>query len=132
MKISARITSGVNRHETVVQTNEMSKSLEIPVKPSGLGSAVNGGEMLLLALATCYCNDIYREAGKRNIPVSGVEVECMGDFGGEGDPGSNFRYQVRVISDASAETIEELIQATDRVAEVHNTLRKGISVTLVR
>ncbi|HWB90863.1 MAG TPA: OsmC family protein [Puia sp.] len=132
MKISAKIASGRNQQEVVVQTNDAAKSIALPTKPSGFGSAVNGGELLLLALATCYCNDIYREAGKRNIPVSGVEVECTGDFGAEGEPGDNFRYQVTITSDAPAETIEELIRTTDKVAEVHNTLRKGVSVSLIR
>jgi len=75
----------------------------------GFGSAVNGGELLLLALATCYCNDLYREATKRNIALSGVEVECTGDFGVEGETRSNFCYRVRAVSDAPVETIGELI-----------------------
>jgi uncharacterized OsmC-like protein len=132
MKISAKIASGLHRHEVVVQTNDAAKSLTLPVKPSGIGSAVNGGELLLLALATCYCNDIYREAGKRNIPISGVEVECTGAFGAEGEPGDDFCYQVEITSDAPAAVVEELIRATDEVAEVHNTLRKGVSVRLIR
>lgn len=115
-----------------MQTNDASKILALPIKPSGFGSAVNGGELLLLARATCYCNDIYREAGKRNISLSGVEVKCTGDFGAEGEAGSNFFYQVNVISDATVETVEELIRATDQVAEVHNTLRKGIDIKLIR
>lgn len=93
-----------------MQTNDASKKLVLPIKPSGFGSAVNGGELLLLA----------------------VEVECTGDFGAEGEAGSNFFYQVNVISDATAETVEELIRATDEVAEVPNTLRKGIDVKLIR
>jgi uncharacterized OsmC-like protein len=132
MKISAKITSGRHQQEVIVQTNDAAKSIALPTKPSGFGSAVNGGELLLLALATCYCNDIYREAGKRGIPVSGVEVECTGDFGAEGEPGNNFRYHVTITSDAPAEIIEELIRTTDKVAEVHNTLRKGVSVSLIR
>lgn len=130
MKISARIDSELNRQETVVQTNDSVKTIVLPVKPSGLGSAVNGGELLLLALATCFCNDIYREAGKRGIAVKGVEVEFNGEFGGEGEPGSNFTYSAKVDSDAPAGVIADLIAYTDQVAEVHNTLRKGLAVRL--
>jgi uncharacterized OsmC-like protein len=132
MKISAKITSGLNQQEVLVQTGEVSKNLVLPTKPSGYGSGINGGELLLLALATCYSNDVFREAGKRNILVSAVEVECTANFGAEGEPGSNFIYCVKVTSDAPAETIEELVRATDHIAEVHNTLRKGVSVTLIR
>src|SRR5258708_24614987 len=132
MKISARIESRLNYQETVLQTNDSTKKIQVPVTPTCFGSSINGGELLLISLATCFCNDIYREASKRNIAISAVEIDFTGDFGGEGEPGSNFKYQAKVISDASPEEIEELIGFTDRIAEVHNTLRKGLAVTLVR
>jgi uncharacterized OsmC-like protein len=47
------------------------------------GSSANGGEPLFLALASCYCNDIYRETAKRNIEVERVEVNGEGDFDAE-------------------------------------------------
>ena len=130
MQISAKIESRFHSLQTVVQTHDIAKKITIPVKPTGYGSAINGGELLLLALATCFCNDIYREAAKRNIAVSAVEVECTAEFGGDGEPGQNFRYSARVSADASPQVIDELIRATDQLAEVHNTLRKGITVTL--
>lgn len=130
MKISASIDSAHNHQEVRLQTNGIAKSIQLPVKATGYGSAINGGELLLLALATCYCNDIYREAGKRNISVTSVNVLFDGEFGGEGEPGSNFRYKAEVIADASAEEIADLIRHTDQVAEIHNTLRKGLAVTL--
>lgn len=132
MKISAQIRSEFNQHEIVVKTNDSAKEMQISPKPTGFGSSVNGGELLLLALATCFCNDIYREAAKRNIPVSGVEVECTGDFGTDGEPGSNFTYKAHVTADAPAAEIEALIRHTDQIAEIHNTLRKGLNVTLVQ
>lgn len=131
MQISAKIESRFHSQDTVVQTNDLARTLTIPVKPTGYGSAVNGGELLLLALATCFCNDLYREAGKRKIAVSAVEVECTAEFGAEGEAGHNFQYTARVSADASPQLIEELIRATDQAAEVHNTLRKGVSVTLM-
>jgi uncharacterized OsmC-like protein len=130
MKISASIKSTFNHQETVVQTNESATTMQISTKSSGFGSSINGGELLLLSLATCFCNDIYREAGRRNITVSGVEVLVTGEFGAEGEPGSNFTYKANVISEAPPAEIEELIRYTDRIAEVHNTLRKGLSITL--
>ena len=130
MKISATIKNSFNQNQITVKTNDASKDLHIPSKASGYESSVNGGELLMLALATCFCNDIYREARKRNITISNVEVVCTGDFGAEGEPGSNFKYKVKVSSDAPDQEIEDLIRHTDRVAEIHNTLRKGIDVTL--
>jgi len=74
MKISASITNAYNKNEIMLSTDDHSKAITIPSQRNGYGSAVNGGELLMLALATCYCNDIYREAAKRNIQVSQVEV----------------------------------------------------------
>ena len=86
MKISARVRNSLGQHEATVATNETSHAIVIPPKASGLGSSVNGGELLFLALATCYCNDMYREAAKRGIAVSQVEVEVEGEFGAAGEP----------------------------------------------
>ncbi|RAK00037.1 putative OsmC-like protein [Larkinella arboricola] len=130
MKLSARIESTLNQHGITVQTNGASKTVEIAPKPSGYGSSINGGELLLLALATCFCNDIYREAAKRNLTVSGVTVEVTGEFGADGEPGSNFQYKARVTSDAPPAEIDALIRHTDQIAEVHNTLRNGLNITL--
>ena len=132
MRISAKVNSTLNNHRVSVQTNNDSKSLSISSKSTGYGSSVNGGEFLLLALATCYCNDLYREAAKRNITIDSVEVECTGDFGAEGEPGADFQYRAKVLSSASEREIDDLLNHTDRVAEVHNTLRKGVQVTLMK
>ena len=94
------------------------------------GSSVSGGELLFLALATCFCNDIYREGLRRGIKVESVEVEVDGDFEAEGKPASNIVYRVRVNADASEEKIHELIVYTDSIAEIQNTLRLGTSVKL--
>jgi len=130
MKISASIKSKFKQHDILVRTDSSTKKMQISPKSSGYGSSVNGGELLLLSLATCFCNDIYREAGKRNLEISGVNVIFKGEFGAEGEPGSNFTYKVKVTSKAAASEIEELIKCTDKLAEIHNTLRKGIEIKL--
>jgi uncharacterized OsmC-like protein len=130
MNIAAKIISEHNSQQIVVGTNGNEKMLQLPIKESGYGSAVNGGELLLLALTVCYSNDIYREASKLNIPITRIEVESKGQFGAEGQPGENFQYEVRIVSPAPPETIDHLILITDQVAEVHNTLRKGLRVSL--
>ena len=130
MNISASIKNSHNQHQVTVQTNDVSKVVAILPKPDGYGSSINGGELLLLALATCFCNDLYREANRRKIPIESVEVECTGEFDAEGEPGSNFRYSAHIVSDAPSEVINDLIQHTDKVAEIQNTLRKGLNVKL--
>jgi len=71
MKISATVNSSKDNHQVVLTTNDLSHRIEIPPKTTGNGSSANGGELLFLALATCYCNDIYREAARLNIEITG-------------------------------------------------------------
>lgn len=132
MVISATVTNSLNAHKVTVQTNDSAKQVPIAARPSGYGSSINGGELLTLALATCFCNDIYREASKQGLPIESVEVICSAEFGAEGEAGSNFTYRTNIKSTADEATIAALIQHTDAVAEIHNTLRKGVKVTLVR
>jgi organic hydroperoxide reductase OsmC/OhrA len=130
MKISARVQNSEGQHHVTLQTNETAHSLVIPPKPSGFGSSANGGELLFLALATCYCNDIYREAAKRGLKVAQVEVEVEGDFGAEGEPAQNVTYRAKVTAHASEAEIRALMSGTDGVAEIQNTLRVGTPVIL--
>lgn len=130
MKIKASIHNSSSKNEIVVSTEGEEKKLAIPPKLTEPGSSVNGGELLFLALATCYCNDLYREAARRKIDVSDVAVEVAGEFGNEGEPGFNIRYKVNIKSSASPEDQKALIEHVDQVAEIHNTLRQGVRVTL--
>ncbi len=68
-KIQAKLKNYRDGHEVTLHTNDQSFALQIPSKPGGFGSRASGGELLFLALATCYCNDIDREAAKRGIMV---------------------------------------------------------------
>lgn len=131
MRISANVINSQDKHEIILKTNENVHVLEIASKPTGYGSSANGGELLFLALATCYVNDIYREAAKKGIKIERVEVEVAGDFGLEGAPAKNVTYKVRVASDANESDILELMRLTDTVAEIQNTLRQSTPVTLV-
>lgn len=130
MKITARIDNDRTTHNTIVTTNGTSRSIDIPTREKGSGSGVNGGELLCLALATCFCNDIYREAAKRGMNVRRVEVDVEAEFGAEGEPGRNITYSAKIDADATDEAIRDLITHTDRVAEIHNTLRQPTTVTL--
>jgi uncharacterized OsmC-like protein len=130
MKITARVDNSQGQHYVTLTTNDNSHSIVIPPKSTGFGSSANGGELLFLALATCYCNDIYREAAKRNIQVERVEVEVEGDFGAEGEPARNVTYKAKVQARGTEEGIRELMEHTDTVAEIQNTLRAGTEVKL--
>ena len=126
MQISASVRHSSSGHEAVVRTGDASRALPIPAKADATGSAVNGGELLMLALATCYCNDLFREAARLGLVLDAVEVEASAEFPGVGLAASDIRYTARVQSSAPPEAIERLLAETDAVAEVHNTLRAGV------
>ena len=131
MQIAALVRNTGASHAVTVTTAGTSRSMPVPAKEAGSGSAVNGGEFLMLALATCYCNDLYREAMRLGIPIEGVEVEAAAEFDGIGLAARDIRYRARIESPASEGDIATLLHATDAVAEVHNTIRAGVRVSLV-
>jgi organic hydroperoxide reductase OsmC/OhrA len=131
MEISAIVKNAGTEHAVAVRTGDDERPLSIPAKGAGQGSGVNGGEFLMLALATCYCNDLYREAARHGITLDAVEVEATAHFPGVGLAASDIRYRARVVSPADPAAIATLLRHTDAVAEVHNTLRSGQPVVLV-
>ena len=130
MEISAKVTNTPERHDVAVRTGAASQTLAVPPKTAGRGSAINGGEFLMLALATCYCNDLYREAARLGIRIDAVDVEASAEFAGVGLAASNIRYRATVSSTAPADVIATLLRETDAVAEVQNTVRRGVPVAL--
>ena len=67
--------------------------------------SLRSGEVLFLAPATCYGNDIYREAHRLSIEVVSVEVNVDGDFPAEGQPAQSVSYRAGVTARASREAI---------------------------
>ena len=132
MQITAIVKNSATGHEVIVRTGNSAQSLSVPPKDPGKGSAINGGEFLMLALATCYCNDLYREAERLAIPIEGVEVEASAEFPGVGLAATNITYRATVSSSASDSAVAQLLRETDAVAEIHNTVRAGVPVELVR
>ena len=130
MKITSQVDNSEGHHQITLRTNDNIHSITIPPRSTGFGSSANGGELLFLALASCYCNDIYREAAKRGIKVDRVEVDVEGDFAAEGEPGRNITYRARVTAHAPESDIRELMRHTDSVAEIQNTLRAANTVSL--
>ena len=131
MEIAATVTSSAFAHQVSVRTGSATQSLAVSAKATGRGSSVNGGEFLMLALATCYCNDLYREAERLGVPIEAATVEATAEFPGVGLAATDIRYRAVVKSSAGAEAVARLLRETDAVAEVHNTVRSGVPVQLV-
>lgn len=131
MEISAHIVNHSNDLELQLRTESTVQRVAVSAKASGQGSAINGGEFLMAALATCYCNDLYREAARLGITVTGCEVIASAQFNGVGLAAEAVVYSAKVQSIAPPEQIEALLEQTDRLAEIHNTLRAGCPVQRV-
>ena len=129
-EVHAKVSSGAHLHEASVRTGEVAQGLAIAAKAGGQGSAVSGGELLMLALATCYCNDLYREAARLGIVLTRVEVEARAEFPGIGLAARDITYRAHVESPADPRDVQRLIAETDAVAEIHNTVRAGVPVRL--
>ena len=130
MKITATVLNEVEAHRVVVCTGKTSRSIEIPPKETGRGSSVNGGELLMTAPATCYCNDIYREAARRGIRVESVEVEAEAEFEAEGEAAKAVSYRARVKARASEGEIRALIIHTGKVAEIQTQSERRLPCCL--
>ena len=130
MKISGTLKKVSGKYLATLSTKGDKHIVEMSAKESGAGTRANGGELLCLALASCYCNDIYREAAGRNIDVVSVEVEVHAEFGGVGESAKEIKYSPTVKAHAAKEEIELLVLETDKFAEIHNTRRQGMAVGL--
>jgi organic hydroperoxide reductase OsmC/OhrA len=105
-------------------------TIDRDMQAGGMGLGFNGGELLLLAIGGCYCNDLFREALKRSIVIKRVQVDVQADWGGEPVRAQNVTLSPRVEANADETEILDLILATDRVAEIPNSLRLGTPVHL--
>ena len=116
--------------DVMMKVGDKTNSLQIAPKRNGYGSAISGGEILFLAIATCYCNDLYREGKKLGIEVESVEVDVDGDFGGPGEPSTNVKCKIQITAKAGEEEIHKLVEHTDSIAEIPMSLRNGTAIKL--
>ena len=130
MKYSASLHNVDGKLDVLMMKGDTENRMEIAPGRNGLGSSISGGEVLFLAIATCYCNDIYREARKMGIAVDNVEVDVDGDFMAAGEPATNVTCRLKVTAQAGEDEIRRLVAHTDSIAEIPMSLRKGTPVTL--
>ena len=84
-------------------------TVDRPEQAGGMGLGFNGGELLLLAIGGCYCNDLFREAAKLGMVIKSVQVDVQADW--EGDPvrAQNVTYSTRIEAEASEADILALM-----------------------
>ena len=126
------IRSLANTSLAVGSSGQRTVTIDRAKEAGGLGLGFNGGELLLLAIGGCYSNDIYREAAKRGMNIRSVQVEVKADWGGQPVRAQNVCYTAKVEADATEAEILDLIQHTDKVAEIPNSLRFATEVQLTQ
>ena len=106
----ACVAVGWSGHRTLTIDREM--------QAGGMRLGFNGGDLLLLAIGACYCNDIFREAAKWGVAIKSVQVYVQADWGGNPLRAQHVTYSPRIEAEASEADILALIKQTDRVAEI--------------
>jgi putative redox protein len=122
---SVRVRTVQDACVAVGRTGHRTLTIDRPEQAGGMGLGFNGGELLLLAIGGCYCNDLFREATKLGVLIKSVQVDVQADWGGDPVRAQNVTYSTRVEAEASEAAILTLIEQTDRVAEIPNSLRLG-------
>ncbi|MDB5079253.1 MAG: oxidoreductase [Chloroflexi bacterium] len=127
---SVQIKTMDNASLAVGWAGERTLTIDRPLAVGGMGLGYNGGDLLLLAVGACYCNDLFREAALRAVSIKRVHIEVQGEWGGNPVRARQIEILVTVEAENSQSDILELISHTDQLAEVPNSLRFGTPVKL--
>ena len=103
-------------------------TVDRPVAAGGGGLGFSGGQLLYMAIAACWSNDLYREAATMGIELHGVEITVDGDFPARGSGSTSISVDVTVRSPAPEERIRELIAEVERVAEIPRAIRDATPI----
>jgi organic hydroperoxide reductase OsmC/OhrA len=103
-------------------------TVDRPAAAGGGGLGFNGGQLLYLAIAACWSNDLYREAATMDIELDGVEVAVDGDFPARGAGSTPITVDVVIRSSAPEERLLELIAEVERVAEIPRAIRDATPI----
>ena len=92
--------------------------------------SLSGGHLLHLAVAGCLFNDILREAAKRGITLTELEVRADGGFAGDPPTSTGITYSVDLAADAPGAELRRLVADCEQVAIIPQVLRDGTQVKL--
>jgi putative redox protein len=101
-----------------------------PANAGGGGLGFSGGQLLNLAVAACISNDLFRDAAKAGIALTRVRVRASSEYAGEPAVSGPIDYAVEVEGDSSDEQLRALVEETDRIGEIPNSIRRGTEVRL--
>ncbi len=90
---------------------------------------LSGGHLLHLAVAGCLFNDILREAGKRGVTLTELQITAEGGFAGEPLCSTGVSYSVAIAGEAPDAELHILVAACQQASAVAQSLRRGTAVT---
>src|SRR5947209_18353300 len=93
---SVRVRTVQDACVAVGWTGHRTLTVDRPEQGGGMGLGFNGGELLLLAIGGCYCNDIFRDAAKLGMGIKSVQVDVEARWGGERVCARHRTYRSRV------------------------------------
>ena len=103
-------------------------TVDRPTAAGGGGLGFNGGQLLYMAIAACWSNDLYRAAATMGIELDGVELTVDGDFPARGAGSTPITVDLVVRSAAPEAKLNELIAEVERVAEIPRAIRDGAPI----
>jgi hypothetical protein len=130
MKLTVQISA---RHDAATATgwvNGRSLTVDRTRAAGRAGEGPNHNELLCLALAAGYTDELLEEAERRSIVVERARVTVEAETGHGGRTTRNLALAVRLETDEHEPAVMELIEHTDRVSEVLKVIRLGTPVRL--
>ena len=103
-------------------------TVDRPTAAGGGGLGFNGGQLLYLAIAACWSNDLYREAATMGIQLDGVELTVDGDFPSRGSGSTPISVDLVVRSAEPEARVRELIAEVERIAEIPRAIRDATPI----
>ena len=107
-------------------------------KYGGRGGAPNPGVLGRGALASCLAICYGMWAARLNVPCESIEVEVQADYDVSGELGltddvrpgySEVRYIVTVVSSASEQDVQAMLDAADRHSSYRDIFANGVPLT---
>ena len=109
-----------------------------PEDLGGQDSALDPVELLLASLGSCVSIGLVTQAAQRGIDFDDFEIEVTGELDLRGylgvddsvRPGyKNLEYTVRIESDASEETLREILEAAERTSPMFDNISNGVPIS---
>jgi organic hydroperoxide reductase OsmC/OhrA len=101
-------------------------------KAGGQGLGFNGGQLLGIAIGGCFCNDLRYVAAELGIAIATIAVDVHVSFDGDPLVATGAMMAVAVTCDDPGADIDGLIDRTQRISTVSNSVSRGVPISVSR